>query len=151
MRSSAVQNSKEATLKSLACGQAEEQRQGVFSHNAAKFERFLKKACLTSGPFIETVPLGFGNDISRKQDVPPNGSNNKAAFSSRRDFFPERGRRFAPKDDRFILRVFGRRPETLFAGCIQTLDASFKRGPNRGPCARIAGRSRLAVRARLLN
>jgi len=33
MRSSAVQNSKEATLKSksLACGQAEEQRQGGFS------------------------------------------------------------------------------------------------------------------------
>lgn len=43
MRSSAVQNSKEATLKSLACGQAEERRQGVFSHNAAKFERFLRR------------------------------------------------------------------------------------------------------------
>jgi hypothetical protein len=43
MKSSAVQNSKEATLKSLACGQAEEQRQGVFSHNAAKFERFLRR------------------------------------------------------------------------------------------------------------
>jgi hypothetical protein len=34
---------KEATLKSLACGQAEERRQGVFSHNAAKFERFLRR------------------------------------------------------------------------------------------------------------
>ena len=80
-----------------------------------------------------------GNDSSRNQYILPTDRNNKAAFSSRRDFFPERGRRFAPRRITLLSEFLDCVPKRSLLGCIK-LDASFG-GVTREPPSKALGLS----------